>query len=335
MQARNGVVRLPIAGLRPRWLLSRGLCQYRCEDFTHVPRARRAAALALQLPQWSPFDNSQHHVVWSGGLAMVWFWDAGLLAGQPESGESGPADAALAPETLFRPRHRDGLCIQRCHEGHELQYWQDGVLRGSVWSLEAPSVERIHWFVDRQGAHGARDALIDGLQHSDTLLESAWHQGIDPGVWLRRNEWPLAGGLILLLLAVLTWQEARLLRLDWAATEAEQDFAELDDAVSPLLAARDSYRRLRRLNQRLTQLLAQPSQARLMGLVDQALPDDSARFSLWRYQQGALELVLRDAGADPVQYVRSLERQAGLRDVRIGQSRNADEVVLNMQVVSQ
>ena len=39
------------------WIVGRGLCMYRLEDFTAVPRGRRRAALDFKLPLWSPFER--------------------------------------------------------------------------------------------------------------------------------------------------------------------------------------------------------------------------------------------------------------------------------------
>ena len=52
----------------------------------------------------------------------------------------------------------------------------------------------------------------------------------------------------------------------------------------------------------------------------------------WHYQQGELKVVIEDAAADPVQYVRLVEELPVLADVRVEQARGRNRVELTMQV---
>ena len=330
IQGKSGATRLPRPSMRAHWILGRGLCMYRCENFDHVPRARREAALRLQVPGWSPFDRTEHYAVWAGGDAMVWYWDAEAvdreaLGAQVAEAGAEAAHCLVLPETVFRPRLANGLCVQRCAEGYEIQYWQDSLLRSAVWSLEQPSAQRVALFAERQGADGEAVEV-------DEFLPEPWAAEMSPREWLVANELRVAAGLALLLSTLLIWQEGRNWRLALASQGAERDFAAIQEEVAPFMAARNEHRRLSGINDRLDDLLREPSQAYLMGLIDQTLPNPEARFAAWHYQQGELKVVVEDPAADPVQYVRLMEELPVLADVRVEQARGRNRVELTMQV---
>ncbi len=330
IQGRRGATRLPQPSLSAHWILGRGLCMYRCENFDHVPRARRQAAVKLQVPGWSPFDRTEHHVVWADGDAMVWYWDAEVVDREAmrDRLEQAGADAArclVLPESVFRPRQATGLCVQKCAEGHEIQYWRDGLLRSAVWSLERPSAQRVALFAERQG-------IAEEAVEIDALLAEPWAARMSPREWLVANELRVAAGLALALSTLLVWQEGRHWRLTLAGQGADRDFAAIQEEVAPFMAARNEQRRLSGINDRLDDLLREPSQAHLMGLIDKTLPNPEARFAAWRYQQGELKVVVEDPAADPVQYVRLMEALPLLADVRVEQARGQNRVELTMQV---
>ena len=104
IQTREGALRLPAKSVHPHWIVGRALCMYRCEDLSGVPRGKRRAALDLKLPVWSPFERTGYHSVWSGGAAMVWFWDED--DGRPPRGARPAARArrAGAPRTASSRR---------------------------------------------------------------------------------------------------------------------------------------------------------------------------------------------------------------------------------------
>ena len=333
LQNRGGVVLLPFHSLRPHWILGRGLCLYRCESFEHVPRAKREAALALQASSWSPFERTGHFAVWSGGNAMVWYWDADAV--DMESGDSmlaeagvDPSQCLVLPETLFRPQREDGIHLQQCHEGFEIQCWRSGLLKDAFWSSQPPTEQRLAWFADRQGlAEAAVPPVLD------ELLAEPWSADTTPREWLLRNELRLAAAVAMVLTTVLVWQEARQWKYGLGEDAFNESFSLIQDEVAPFMAARDGHRRLNRINERLNELLLAPSQAYLMGVVDRTTPNPEAKFTQWRYQEGELQVVVEDAAASPVEYVRLLEEQPIFADVRVEQARGENRLELSMRIV--
>ena len=339
------MARLAVRSAHPHWIVGRGLCMYRRHDFANVPKSRRRAAVELQLPVWSPFRRTGHHTVWQGSEAMVWFWDDDSVAEAQHAFHTTPAgrdappaeDLHVLPETVFLPRQDDGVRLQPCRAGCELQHWRDGVLEDAFWYPDHPDADQLDSFLARQGGPDASTArLVQNGAAESMRAEHAtepWASPIAPTDWLQANERKIAAAAILLLAVVAVWQEARYWKIDGLTATAEAKFEAQQEALAPVLATRDEILALRRRNEALTTVLNAPSQARLMGLVDQAIPSASARFAEWRYQQGELQVVVTDDEAlDPVAYVRALEAVPRFEAVRVGRASSLDSVEVALRV---
>ena len=340
IQTRAGAEALPQASVRAHWIVGRDLCMYRKEDFADVPRGRREAAVALQIPVWSPFERTGHHCVWSGSTAMVWFWDRDAVqVGGAELGLArgkGAAPEAVArtqtlPETVFYPRHADGLRIQACRAGFDLQYWRDQVLTDSVWLPEPPDERRIGEFGGRRA--GAEDDLhIATAAHA--LAAQPWLSPLTPQAWLLANERALVLAGLAILIAVASFQEARYWRYHFADTGATDQLERLDVQLTPVLADRDELATLTRRNGILVGIMNRPSQAHLMRRVDRVIPAESTEFRAWRYQQEDLSMTLADDGElDTVGVVRNLQAEPLFADVQPGRSnRGGIEIKLRVDL---
>ena len=333
IQTRGGFEKLGIASLHRHWIVGRGLCMYRCENFDNVPKGRRRAALELQLPVWSPFGDTGYHCVWSGAAAMVWFWDADVVRVQPgdlfdAADTAAAAHVRILPETVFLPRRAEGIHLQPCREGFELQDWRGGVLMDSFWFPQRPDAGRIDWFCRRRGAEAT--ALQAG--EAGEPAAEPWSSPVSPRDWVAANERPLVAAGFAVLLALLVWQEARLQKMDYLRVAAVDQLEQLEEDLGPALAARNDLLRLNTRNRTLAGILNQPSQALIMGLVDQAIPSESARFHAWRYQQGELRVTIEDPGLDPIAYVESLESVPLFDQVQVGQSQRNNRVEITLRV---
>lgn len=336
MQTAAGAQALPATFLRQAWIMGRGLCVYRCEDFAQVPRARRAAAYALRVPVWSPFANTGHHCVWAGAVAMVWMWDADQVAAAQRSaassaGLAGPAGAGASkgaskgrvlPETVFHAKKPDGVHRQHCVHGVELQHWRDGVLRDSYW-MPAEDPARGEWFAAGAGGELPATAV------SARLASTPWASAVGAGEWLRANERALAACGLGVVATLACWQEARIWKVaaEAAAIAAESDRRQA--SLAPALDARAELRRRRNRAQALAALLDSPSQAELMNTVDAALPA-GVGLHQWRYQRGKLLLTLTGDALDPVACVEGLS--AVFDDVALGQAQRGGRIDISMTV---
>ena len=333
IQTREDIARLPAQALHRHWVVGRGLCMYRCEDFVNVPKGRRPAALALQVPVWSPFENTGFHAIWSGSTAMVWFWDSDVVRVRAEvlfenPGPQAAARVRVRPETVFLPRRTDGVYLQACREGFELQHWQGEVLQDAFWFQERPDEARLDWFCRRRGVATG----LQGEAGADAIAPEPWRGAVTAREWVLSNERPLAASLLAVLVLVLVWQEVRIGKMGYLGEAASAELARMQEQLGPALSARNELVRLRGRNEALARILNQPSQARVIGLADQAVPGDSARFYQWRYQQGELRVTVEDPILDPIAYVRALEAVPLFDQVQVGQSRRNDRVEITLRV---
>ena len=322
IQTREGVVRLSAASARPHWIVGRSLCLYRSEDLSGVPRSKRRGALELKLPVWSPFERTGYHCVWSGGSAMVWFWDEdeigpGAARGAHRSEARGHAAQHVRPETLFYPRKPDGVHLQPCREGFELQHWRGDVLVDAFWFPERPHEGQLQWFLGREEstAPDGPPALAPAVSEA-AIAPEPWPVSRTPGEWVEANERTLVAVCLLALFLAAVWHEARFWKIRHLEAEAAAELIRMQDRIGPLLEARNEFVRQRRTNLALRALLHEPSQAHVMGVVDRALPSAEAEFREWRYQQRELRVIVTDPAPDPIAYVRRLEAEPLFEQVK-------------------
>ena len=296
-----------------------------------MPRAKRRPALELKLPVWSPFDATGFHCVWAGSAAMIWFWDAAAVRGATREGTADRKNTErVLPETVFFPRKPDGVHLQACHEGFELQYWRADVLRDAFWFAQRPDADQTDWFLARRGI-AAADPDVPYVSAS-AFDSEPWTGRVSPRAWLETNERAVVAACVFALAMAVLWQEGRVRKLRHLTRTAEAAFSRIQDEVAPLVRARNELVRLRTRNHALSDLLATPSQAYVMNEVDRTLPSPSATFHEWRYRRGELSILVEDAAPDPIAYVRALEAHPLFRHVRAEPDRKADRLKISMEV---
>ena len=333
IQTRTGVALLDGKSVQSRWIVSRSLCMYRSADFANIPRNRRDAAVALKIPVWSPFERVGHYCAWSGTTAMVWFWNAdvveadaellGLRAhdtappGTPQSG------IRMLPETVLYPKRSDGVHLQACREGFDLQYWRRGAVVDSLWLAEQPDAARVDAFaaqhvVDGESADGD---LAPVPTPPATFAADPWAAPPNPRAWLIANERTVVVAALAFFAAVAAFQEARYWRYHLAHAADAAELRAIDTQLAPVLDARDRLVAQNARNAFLAGALNHPSQALLMLHVDRALPSKASQFRSWRYQQGEVSMLLSSTGPqDPVAIIASLQSVPLFADVRPGRS---------------
>lgn len=336
IQTTAGARRLDVRSPHAHWIVGRGLCMYRREDFTNVPRNKRRAALELRLPVWSPFGNTGHHCVWSGGVAMVWFWDADKVDVREEvvnGPQSTDTDVRIVPESVFHPTKEGGVHVQACYEGFELQRWDAGILEDSFWLAATPTERDVAWFLGRAPDGEADSTEETSFVPADPFLADPWSSSLSPQEWLEANERTLVAAMFLVLAVALVWQEARIWKAHYATEGAAAEFERMRDTLAPELTARTELMDLRGQNRALAAILEEPSQARLMAVVDAVVPSDDAIFESWRYQQGELRIVLQDPAPDPIAYVESFSKVPIFQDVQAAPARGPDRLEIILRVV--
>lgn len=337
IQTRAGVALLDGKSVQSRWIVARSLCMYRSEDFANIPRNRRDAAVALKIPVWSPFERVGHYCAWSGTTAMVWFWNAAAVEADaklldlPAHDTAPPgtprSDVRMLPETVLYPTRTDGVHLQACREGFDLQYWRDGALVDSLWLPGAPDASRVDAFAAQHVNDGdSADADIAPRLEAPaaslaTLAADPWAAPPNPRAWLIANERTLAVAALAFLAAVAAFQEARYWRYHLAHAADTAEFRAIDEQLAPVLDARDKLVAQNGRNAFLARALNHPSQALLMLRVDRALPSKATQYRSWRYQQQDLAMVLSsNVPVDPVAVIANLQAVPSFADVRPGRS---------------
>ena len=288
IQTRSGVELLDGKSVQSRWIVSRSLCMYRTEDFANIPRNRRDAAVALKIPVWSPFERVGHYCAWSGTTAMVWFWNADVVEADAELLGLRPHDTApprtprtdvrMLPEAVLYPKRPDGVHLQACREGFDLQYWRRGAMVDSLWLAEQPDAGRVDAFaaqhvVDGETADGDMAPILTVPAATPaTFAADPWAAPPNPRAWLIANERTLVVAALAFFAAVAAFQEARYWRYHLAHDTDSAALRAIDTQLTPVLDARDKLVALSGRNAFLARALNHPSQALLMLHVDRALP---------------------------------------------------------------
>jgi len=343
VQTLDGVRRLAFRSSGPSWILSRGLCMYRCEDFTAIPKSRHRAALEFKLPVWSPFRNTGYHAVWSGGVAMVWFWDSDRTASAheefvslfPTSGRRTAARLRILPETVFYQRKPDGVHLQPCIDGFEFQLWHGNVLTDAFWFAERPEESQLSWFLARHESTPA--AHPNSVQEmpapaGSRMAPEPWSASQGLRGWFADVPPAFATACLLALALIVLWQEVRYWKIRQLEQTAAEEFDRLQEQIAPLIEARNTLIDLRRTNLALLDLLSGPSQAALMEQVDRAIPSPKAEFREWRYRQGELRITVEDRNPDPIAYIRALEAVPLFESVRAEPAAKRNRLELTLTV---
>ena len=350
IQTRTGSQPLEITTVHSHWIVGRDLCLYRQEDFAAIPKTRRAAAVALRIPVWSPFERTGHHCVWSGSTAMVWFWDqdavdirpADLGLAEPAAltaPESPAARVRILPESVFQPRHGTGLRLQACASGFDLQYWRREILLDSLWLPEAPDAARIRAFTSQAAIApaAAEDLAATPIPQEPELSPTSfspdpWYSPLTPQAWLIANERTLVIAGLAFFAAVAAFEETRVWRYHFAYEAAAAELRQIDRELAPVLDARNELAAIDTRNAFLAELLNVPSQAALMLRVDRALPGATTQFQAWRYQQRDLAMTLSDhTGLDAIAVVADLQAEPLFKDVQPGRTqRDGTEITLRI-----
>lgn len=326
VQTQKSVNKAEWQSMSPQWVLGRGMCMYHCENLGHVPRNKRNSALDSQLKIWSPFSDTGHHSVWSGEWVMVWFWDNQSL--DFDAAIDHHEDWIVVPETIFLQRHNDGIYLQECQEGFELQYWQQGVLLDSLWQAIEPDEPQLLRFGQRLGV----DSIHTISRCSPVLQPLPWVVSVTPVEWLERNEKLIAVSCVLLMSVALVWQETRIWKTEYLTRQISAQLEEMQQELTPLLAARNDLQISQKKNRVLTDLINTSSQAYLMTLVSNKIPHQDALFREWHYQQGELRFVVEDLNLDPIEYVRSLQSEPRFSQVQATQARGKNRIQITLRV---
>ena len=163
-------------------MFARNVGRFTRIDLSRLPANKRASALNLQLPQWSPYRDSDYAVTWSDGVASVWCWDQALADAALVARGLKPQGLRKIPETLLRPRQAEGFRLLACLDGFEGQCWGASQLLASRWWPAMPDAAALLAF--------QRDANLPLDQQQTTALA----QDLAQDLALQARPWSAISG---------------------------------------------------------------------------------------------------------------------------------------------
>jgi len=324
---------LALGGAGSEWLMARGRCAYTVLDASSVPAAKRRAFASMAVNRWAPFADPQAHVQWVGDSAMVWAWSQRDAQAVLEH-ESGEVPRRIVPESLFvGATLADDAVLVALDEGFEGRVWRRHLLIASAWWPAAPSLAQ--WNLFLRGA-GRMPVSTVALAQSAGFADAPWHvvQGASlQDMWGRYRGLALRVG-VAVLLAVLCYPLAGIVRLAIAQAGVERQIASQDDTVQAILSARDQAERDLQAAQALLALRPPQGQVDLFAHAIAAIPGNGWTILEWRMlNRDTLEVLLNMPRPDPRALVVAWEASGFFADVTAELGRGADEVIIRARIL--
>lgn len=317
-----------------QWVLARPMYRFQRFDLAQVPAKNRSQALRLELAQWTPYANSDYYIGWHGNQALVWGWDADKVQHAIAAHGFKPQRTHILPESVLQTPIEDGLCLSRCHEGFEGQFWRDAHLERSRWWPQAPTSDE--WLMFQ------RDAAIPPAQQQGQP-PAPRPSPLNPGPWINQAgftagheiqlERLIIASSVLALSMPTFWYGFSLYKQQLATAQLFDQQAQLQRQVEPIMQARGQAQDyLVRINA-LRAIAPYPGQLALMAKIAQVLPQDKSYIRDWDYQSGQLKITLTSASDISATSLISVLQKAGpFRDVKALPGRDPKSVTFQMDV---
>ncbi len=319
-----------------QWVLTRPLYRFQVFDLAQVPGKNRLQALRLELAQWTPFGSTGYYVGWRGAQALVWAWDADQVKQAILARGLKPQRTRILPESVLQTPVASGLCLSRCQEGYEGQFWRDGQLERSRWWPESPAAE--DWLMFQRDTGIAPDAQQSQPPQARTspLNSQPWvnETGSASGQEMQLERLIMALGMMALLVPTF-WYGFSLYKMQDSIAQMHNQQAQLQRDAGPIMQARsEALDHLARITA-LRALAPYPEQLTLMARVAQALPPDKSFIKDWDFQSGQLKVTVTAPGDISSTFLIGVLQQAGpFRDVKAIPGRDPKSVTFQMDVAA-
>jgi hypothetical protein len=274
------------------WVVPRRDCQYRRQDFTNLPSAKRVAAARLAEKRFLPSPESRVHLAWQGGIAHYWIWAV------PPEGLA--RQFRWTPETLLFPCPTgDGTRLLLLSYGVEGQLWRDGLLIASQWWPQSPTA--IDWSNFQRAAGWSGDPVVPAPLSLE-WMDQPWAGGAGMSIDVALAERIAWYASAMLLLAALGWQLTSLLRWEAAAKQEAVHLQEARVRAAPLMTERDRAEEAAARIQDLRDLEPRHSDYEWMARIAAALPHDS-QLGGWVREPARLRVLVRSSETDPRRFI--------------------------------
>jgi len=283
-------------------VIRREACVFACLDFRNIKKNLQKSSLTLQLKQLSPFNQYDSYVIWKNDHVMLWVWQS-----NPDDGQLNPKQSIkLLPETLFYGKqHQSKVEIVQLDSGYEARLWVAGLIMGSQYWPNMPSIEEWNNFL-RNHSKSSQQQLPEINDYC--LNETPWYE---PHIIDKMLEASKSINLPLLICSVFftvfCYQIAGLMNLyqnlEDSNNQHEIAMAKANDIVT---ARNNAVRELTVINQ-INSLTRWPSQIELLATCNQILRQLNSVLIGWKFDDGELQLVIKTDNSDPTAFISAFE----------------------------
>lgn len=318
-----------------QWVLTRPMYRFQTFDLAQVPVKNRAQALRLELAQWTSFVSSDYYVGWHGQQALVWGWDADKVKQAIIAQGLKPQRARILPESVLHTPIENGLCLSRCREGFEGQFWRESQLERSRWWQQLPTSDE--WLMFQRDAGitpNEQQAQIPSPRVSPLNLQPWVNEAGSAGDQkMQLERLVIALGIFLLLLPTF-WYGFSLYKMQRSAAQLHDQQVPLQRDTDPVMQARSqALDYVARINA-LRVLAPYPGQLTLMARIAQVLPQDKSYIKDWDFQSGQLKITISSTSDISTTFLIGVLQQAGIfRDVKALPGRDPKSVTFQMDVM--
>lgn len=294
----------------PTLIIPRKYLFYQWMDFASVPRALRNNLLTQRVRQFSPFGNPASWHVSESNAAQVWFWDAERIIRMHHDQDL--PTLSVVPETMLYPPLDNGLRLQPCIEGWELQYWSAKQLHHSRWFASKPDAREQADFVRVCGA-AENENWFEG---SAELLSKPWNE---KAFWSKENLKSEAVAPWLILGVFLAWfclQLGLSLGVQIKQTFLSASVATRNHSLADVVKQRDGALQQQEFNQAVSAIVQRPSQLHLLAQVRNCLSTFNFMILDWQYQRGQVAVILQQENLDTRALIEACNKNPEFSDVR-------------------
>ena len=213
---------------------------------------------------------------------------------------------------MLYPPLAEGLRVQPCIEGWDLQYWSGNLLRHSRWFASEPDARDKADFVRVCGAPPDEFWQLG----DERLLLKPWNE---KAFWSKENlrSEPVAARLVLIaLLGFLCLQIGLGLGVQIREKFLSISVAGKNKQLKDLVHQRDGALQQQEFNQAVSALVQSPSQLHLLAQVQGCLSSFNYMILDWQYQQGLLTLLIQQENLDTRALIEACSKNPEFTEVR-------------------
>ncbi len=323
-------------------LVGRELCLFLQVDASRVPPKQRAGYVELAVRRAAPFADPEHDILWlQQGHAAVWYWSrerVRSMVAMPGTASRYRAEAVFRGEIPVEDTVQllvlEVLPVggDAWTAGLDARVWRQGQLQASRWWPQLPDPGEWQTF--------ARGAGLDASRPKpQPLPTSLREQPLSAGIQRLElvgqlgTQLPLvAGAVATLVMALLVWQVAGLMRVATEVRSIEQRIERLSARLEKVINAREDANASQLRIETLLALRAPASQTRLLGEVKRLTPGTWQMMSWSQPSPEVLEVTLQIANADTAAIVAAWEGSPLLQDVAPAANSGSGQLTLQARL---